>query len=97
MLERMHQILGKKLTTKNLQKYDFNGMDPWSELLASVAWAICSTHHTTLQATPGQLAFGRDMLSNLNCTDRKANKLKKEKDVDSNNRKENSLRISFEA
>ena len=46
--------------TKNLQKYDFDDMDPWSELLSSVAWAICSTHHTTLQATPGQLVFGRD-------------------------------------
>ena len=53
------------LRTKNLQKYDFDDMDPWSELLGSVAWAICSTHHTTLQATPGQLVFGRDMLLNL--------------------------------
>ena len=47
------------LRTKNLQEYDFDDMDPWSELLGSVAWDIRSTHHTTLQATPGQLVFGR--------------------------------------
>ena len=27
-------------------------MDPWSELMGSVAWAICSTHHTTFIITP---------------------------------------------
>ena len=53
------------LRTKNLQEYDFDDMNPWSELMGLVAWAICSTHHTTLQATPGQLVFGRDMLLNL--------------------------------
>jgi hypothetical protein len=26
-----------------------------------VKWALDSTYHTTLEATPGQLAFGRDM------------------------------------
>ena len=41
-------------------------MDPWSELLlASVVWTICSTHHTSLWATPDQLVFARDILSNL--------------------------------
>ena len=44
-------------------------MDPWSELLASVAWAICSNHHTVLQTTPNQLVFGRDMLLNLKFVD----------------------------
>ena len=57
ILERVHQVLGDMLRTKNLQEYDFDDTDPWSELLASVAWAICSTHHTTLQATPAQLVF----------------------------------------
>ena len=58
----MHQVLGNVLKIKNLQKYDFDYVDPWSELLDSVAWDICITHHTTSQATPGQLVFGRDML-----------------------------------
>ena len=58
ILERVHQVLGNMLRTKNLQEYDFDDMDPWSELLGSLAWAIHSTHHTTLQATLGQLVFG---------------------------------------
>ena len=71
-----------------------NGMDPWSELLGSVAWAIRSTHHTTLQATPGQLVLGRDMLLTLKfVTDWEAIKLRKQRDVDKKNSRENSLRI----
>jgi hypothetical protein len=35
---------------------------PWGPFLASAAYAIRSTFHTTLKATPGQLVFGRDMV-----------------------------------
>ena len=59
ILERVHQVLANVLKTKNLQKYDFDGMDPSSELLALVTWSICSTHHTTLQVVHSQLVFGR--------------------------------------
>ena len=37
----------------------------WSPILASVAYAIRCSHHSTLNATLGQLVFGRDMLLNL--------------------------------
>ena len=40
ILERVRQVLGNMLRTKNLQKYDFDDMAHWSELVASVAWAI---------------------------------------------------------
>ena len=55
----------RKVIFDNVNEHDFDDMDPWSELLASVAWAICSTHHTILQAIPRQLVFGRDMVLNL--------------------------------
>jgi hypothetical protein len=45
-----------------LQERELNKNDPWSTFLASAAFAIRSMYHTTLQATPGQLVFGRDML-----------------------------------
>ena len=48
ILERVHQVLGNMLRTMKIQKYDFDDMDYWSELLGLVVWAICSTHHTTL-------------------------------------------------
>ena len=51
----MHQVLGGMLRTNNLQQYDFDALDPWSDILASVAWAIYSTHHSTLKASPAQL------------------------------------------
>ena len=82
------------LRTKNLQDHDFDDVDPWGELLASVAWAIRSTHHTTLQASPAQLVFGRDMLLDMKfVADWEAIRLRKQRDVDKNNSKENSLRV----
>jgi hypothetical protein len=36
--------------------------DPWVPFLSSDEYAIRSTFHTTLKATPGQLVFGRDMV-----------------------------------
>jgi hypothetical protein len=35
--------------------------DPWGPSLSSDVYAICSTRHTTLKATPGKLVFGIDM------------------------------------
>ena len=97
ILERVHQVLGNMLRTKDLQTHDFDDVDPWSDLLASVAWAICSTHHTTLQATPGQLVFGRDMLLNVKfIADWEAIRLRKQRDIDRNNAKENGLRINHD-
>ena len=33
--------------------------------LTNVAWAICSTYHTVLKASPGAAIFGRDMLFDI--------------------------------
>ena len=39
--------------------------NPFDYFLQSTAWAIRRTYHTTLQATPCQLVFGRDMIHNI--------------------------------
>ena len=97
ILERVHQVLGDMLRTKNLQNYDFDDIDPWGELLASVAWAIRSTHHTTLQASPAQLVFSRDMMLNIKfIADWEAIRLRKQKQVDKDTEKENSLRVDHD-
>ena len=81
-MERVHQVLGDMLRTKNLQEYDFDMVDPWSELLSSAACAIHSTHNSTFKA---QLVHGRDMLLNVRfLADWEAISLKKQKDVDKN-------------
>ena len=93
----MHQVLGDMLRTKNLQQYDFDALDPWSDILASVAWAIRSTHHSTLKASPAQLVFNRDMLLNIKfIADWETIRLRKQKDVDRNNERENSLRVDHD-
>jgi hypothetical protein len=33
--------------------------------LNNVAWAVCSTYHTVLKATPGEAIFGWDMLFDI--------------------------------
>ncbi len=33
--------------------------------LDNAAWAICSTYHTVLYASPGAAIFGRDMLFDI--------------------------------
>ena len=97
ILERVHQVLGDMLRTKNLQQYDFDALDPWSDILASVAWAIRSTHHSTLKASPAQLVFNRDMLLNIKfIADWETIRLRKQKDVDRNNERENSLRVDHD-
>ena len=53
------------IKTKELDKLVFDYIDPWGEVLSSVAWAIRASYHSTLQATPAQLVFGRDMLFNM--------------------------------
>jgi hypothetical protein len=62
IIECVHLVLGDALRTFELQEREMDVNDPWSSFLASAAFAIRSTYHTTLKATSGQLVFGRDML-----------------------------------
>jgi hypothetical protein len=40
-------------------------MMPFWSFISAASWAIHSTYHMTLQAAPGQLVFGRDMLLSI--------------------------------
>ena len=62
ILECTHQVIGNLLCSTRLMSQDLSTLDAQQELLAPVTWAINSTYHTTLQATPGQLAFQRDTI-----------------------------------
>ena len=94
MVERVHQTLGNLLRVYELEKYEFPRGDPWSNILASAAWAIRSTVHTTLGTTPGQLIYGRDMLFDLSF---KANWKDiadcKRTRIEDSNKRENTKRI----
>ena len=53
VLEHIHQVLGNQLRTFELSKQELNQQNPFEPFLTSVAYAMRSTYHTMLQATPG--------------------------------------------
>ena len=63
ILERIHQVLGNQLRSFELEDRALTKEESTFEpFLTACAYAIRCTYHTTLQATPGQLVFGRDMI-----------------------------------
>jgi hypothetical protein len=62
ILERTHQVIGNLLRSSRLIAQDLNTVSAQQELLMPVMWAINTTFHTTLKASPAQLAFSRDMI-----------------------------------
>jgi hypothetical protein len=96
IVEHAHQTLGNLIRTFQLQdKPYYDPDDSWGGILAAVAFALRSTYHTTLQATPGLLVFGRDMVLNVqHLTDWTAIKARKQQIIHKNNRIENSKQIN---
>jgi hypothetical protein len=90
-------VLANALKTFELQERELKENDPWSTFLASAAFAIRNTYHTTLQAMPGQLMFGRDMLLPIKF---KANwaeiKARHQDEMLRNNERENKTRKDHE-
>jgi hypothetical protein len=62
ILERVHQVLGQMLRPAEIDMADSVTPDDVNVFLDNAAWAICSTYHTVLKASPGAAIFGRDML-----------------------------------
>jgi hypothetical protein len=62
VLECIDQVIGNMIRTSNLSE------SLWVDLLPAVAFAICGTFHTNLQATPCQLVFGRDLILDASFT-----------------------------
>ena len=58
----MHGTLGEMLQTYELNKQVFDKNDPWTGFLTSIAWALQSTIHITLNITLAKLVFSRDMI-----------------------------------
>ena len=64
--ERVHQVLGDMLRTFELEEQQLDEDNPFGRFLSACAYSVRSTYHTTLQATPAQLVFGRDMILPVN-------------------------------
>jgi hypothetical protein len=67
------------------------------KILSSTAYAIRSTFHTTLKATPGQLVFGIDMVLPITfMTDWGEIEQQRQKEMSRNNRRENASIITHD-
>jgi transposase InsO family protein len=94
IVERVHQVIGNIIRTFELENNYLDEANPWKAILSATAFAVRSTFHTTLQSTPGQLVFGRDMILNVK---HEANweyiRARKQNLILKNNKAENSKRI----
>ena len=58
--EWMHQVIANVIRTCKLKQFCVDEKDPWKGIISAAMCMVRSAHHATLQATPGQLSFGRD-------------------------------------
>ena len=97
IIERVHQVLGNSLRTFELEERELDAHNPFEPFLTATAYAIRSTFHTTLKATPGQLVFGRDMLLPIQFkADWAQIALRKQSRINESNKRENSKRIDHQ-
>ena len=82
------------LRTFELDKQVFDEKDPWTGYLSSIAWVMRSTIHTTLDATPSELVFGRDMILPLEFkADWEHIRAKRQLQINKDNIRENKNRL----
>ena len=96
IVERVHLTISTSLRAMDLSNRPFDDTTVHG-ILQSIAWALRTTFHTSLQTSPGQLTFGRDMvipatyLANWhNITNRRHN------NILYNNARENKSRIDYD-
>ena len=63
IIERAHKTIGNMFRTFELD--DLDDTESFNGILAATMFALRATHHTTLQASPSQLVFGRDAIHNI--------------------------------
>jgi len=61
IVERLHLTISNSLRTMNLSSRLIDDTSIHG-ILQSIAWALRTTYHTSLRTSPGQLAFGQDMI-----------------------------------
>ena len=97
IIERVHGTIGNMMRTIDMTSVNEEDEDPFAGIVSAVCWAVRSTYHTTLKATPGQLVFGRDMIFNIQYeADWQLIRERKLARMRDNNARENSRRIEHD-
>jgi hypothetical protein len=85
------------IRTSELDMADSVAPDDIDAVLTNAAWAIRSTYHTVLKASPGAAIFGRDMLFAIPfIADWKKIGDYRQRQTDLNNMSENEKRIDYD-
>ena len=96
VIERVHQTIGQMIRSMEVQNLE-NIDNPFKGILSAVSFAVRATVHTTLQATPSQLVFGRDHILNIKYqADWKNICNQKQKLINKNNQIENKKRKEYQ-
>jgi hypothetical protein len=97
ILERIHAVLGSVLRTSKLDMVETVKASDIKVFLSDAAWAICSTYHTVLKASPGAAIFGQDMLLDIPfIADWQKIGEHRQRLTDLNNARENKGRIDYD-
>ena len=97
ILERVHDVLMNMIRTSELDMADSVAPSDIDAVLTDAAWAIRSTYHTVLRATPGAAIFGRDMMFDIPfIADWKKIGDYRQHQSDLNNWRENQKRIEYD-
>ena len=62
ILEHVHQTIMGVIHAAEIDMPNAVSESDIVDFLTNATWAICSTYHTVLNASPGAAIFGRDML-----------------------------------
>ena len=97
ILERVHQVLMAMIRTSEIDMADSVAPSDIDAVLTNAAWAIRSTFHTVLKASPGAAIFGRDMLFDIPyIADWKKIGDYRQHQTDLNTARENKKRVDFD-
>ena len=96
IIERVHLVMGDHIRVMELQNEEVDKTKPFHSMLHTVAYAIRSTYHTTLHASPAQLVYGRDMFLPIKFkADWKAIRERRQEEIRRNNINENKSRKEY--
>jgi hypothetical protein len=85
------------IQTSELDMADSVAPSDIDAVLTDALWAICSTYHTVLKASPGAAIFGRDMMFDIPfIADWKKIGDYRQRQTDLNNWRENQKRIDYD-
>jgi hypothetical protein len=65
IVDHVHQVLGQMLCTAEIDMAKSVTPNDVDIFLDNTAWAVCSSYHTVLKASPGAAIFGQDTLFDI--------------------------------